>query len=149
MLAKNKWNYAMFFKKRIKILNGTVKNGVKKLTTQSYLSLWKVELEVEVKEEVEVEVEIKVCISQPRCNHSLCITCFKRCYYGDEMTDEEPIFPYPDIEDEYYDDTENIKWVNDYPLIQLYDEEYNRWEYEKQKKYESEEYLRICSICRK
>ena len=29
-------------------------------------------------------LEIKECISQPRCNHSVCISCFKRCYYGDE-----------------------------------------------------------------
>jgi hypothetical protein len=94
-------------------------------------------------------LEIKECISQPRCNHSLCIGCFKRCYYGDKNIDREPIFPYPDIEDEYYDDIENIKWVNDYPLIKIYNEEWNKWDDENTKKYENEKNLRICSICRK
>jgi hypothetical protein len=29
-------------------------------------------------------LEIKKNISQPRCEHLICITCFRRCYYGDE-----------------------------------------------------------------
>lgn len=90
--------------------------------------------------------EVKECISQPNCDHSVCISCFKRCYYGDE--EGEPIFPYPDIEDEYYDDTENIKWEN-YPLIKMYDEEWNKWDDAKNKKYNQEEYLRKCPLCRK
>ena len=90
--------------------------------------------------------EVKECISQPNCDHSVCISCFKRCYYGDE--EGEPTFPYPDIEDEYYDDTENIKWEN-YPLIKMYDEEWYKWDDAKNKKYNQEEYLRKCPICRK
>jgi hypothetical protein len=94
-------------------------------------------------------LEIKECISQPRCNHSLCISCFKRCYYRDNNIDGQPVFPYPDIEGEYYDDAENIKWVDDYPLIKIYNEEWNKWDDIKTEKYENETYLRICSICRK
>ena len=94
-------------------------------------------------------LEIKECISQPRCNHSLCISCFKRCYYGDENNEGEPIFPYPDIEDEYYDGTKDINWDNDYPLIKLYNEEWNKWDDEKTEKYKNEENLRICPLCRK
>jgi hypothetical protein len=92
-------------------------------------------------------LKIKECISQPRCDHSLCISCFKRCYYKD--IEGEPIFPYPDIEDEYDDDPENIKWANDYPLIKIYYEEWNKWDDKKTEKYENEKNLRICSICRK
>lgn len=44
---------------------------------------------------------MKRSVSQPNCEHTLCINCFKRCYYGEN----EPTFPYPDIEDEYYDDS--------------------------------------------
>lgn len=93
-------------------------------------------------------LEIKEGISQPRCNHSLCIKCFKRCYYGDDI-EGEPLFPYPDIEDEYYDDQDNIKWVKDYPLIKKYNEEWNKWEDENIHKYDNEKYLRFCPLCRK
>lgn len=93
-------------------------------------------------------LEVKECISQSKCNHSLCINCFKRCYYGYENNENEPEFPYPDIEDEYYDDTENIKWEN-YPLIELYNEEWNKWDDSRNEKYEQEEHLRKCPLCRK
>lgn len=87
-------------------------------------------------------LEIKETISQPRCNHSVCINCFKRCYYGDG---NEPIFPYPDIEDEYDSDPDNSKWHIDYPLIKKYQDAMD----EKYEKYENEDYLRKCPICRK
>ncbi len=94
-------------------------------------------------------MEFKKCISQPSCEHSVCIDCFKRCYYGDENREAEPIFPYSDVEDEYYDDENNPKWDNDYPLIKIYNEEHNKWEDKKTEKYEKEEYLRHCPLCRK
>lgn len=106
-------------------------------------------LEISNNLECPICLEIKECISQPRCNHSLCISCFKRCYYGDESIEGKPIFPYPDIEDEYYDDTENIKWINDYPLIKIYNEELNKWDDEQYEKHKNETYLSICCICRK
>jgi len=31
----------------------------------------------------------KECISQPRCDHLLCINCFKKCYYRDEESEDE------------------------------------------------------------
>ena len=106
-------------------------------------------LEISNNLECPICLEIKECISQPRCSHSLCICCFKRCYYGDVNINREPIFPYPDIEDEYYDDTKNIKWVNDYPLIKIYNKEWNKWYNKKIEKYNNEKYLRNCPICRK
>ena len=106
-------------------------------------------LEVTCNLECPICLEVTECISQPRCNHSVCISCFKRCYYGDKNIDGEPIFPYPDIEDEYYDDPDNIKWFNYYPLIEIYNEEWNKWDDERVEKYEQEEYLRSCPICRK
>jgi hypothetical protein len=92
--------------------------------------------------------EIKQCISQPRCEHSVCIDCFKRCYYG-EKCEGEPIFPYSDVKDEYYDDQENPKWDDYYPLIKIYNEEHNKWDDKNTEKYNTEEYLRKCSLCRK
>jgi hypothetical protein len=84
-------------------------------------------LEITNNLECPVCLEIKECILHPICNHSVCIDCFKQCYYGDKMHDEEPIFPYPNIQDEYDDDQENIKWNNDYPLIKIYNEKFNKW----------------------
>lgn len=92
-------------------------------------------------------LETKRCVSQPNCDHFLCIDCFKRCYYGDDMSDLEPPFPYPEIEDEYYEDTDNERW-NEYPLIEIYQNAWNAWDDYKQMKYESEEHLRNCPICR-
>ena len=95
-------------------------------------------------------LEIKEGITQPRCDHSVCISCFKRCQYGDQNREGEPIFPYPDIEDEYYDDSGNLKWgEGDYPLIKIFNYECNTWDDERIEKRENEEYLRNCPICRK
>jgi hypothetical protein len=88
----------------------------------------------------------------PKCDHKLCIDCFKRCYYGDddlEAKENEPQFPYPDIEDEYYDDQDNSRWEIDYPLIEKYNKDWNEWDNNKQSKYNTENYLRMCTLCRK
>jgi hypothetical protein len=91
-------------------------------------------------------IERKKGISFPRCNHMVCIECFKRCMYGDETG--EPIFPYFDIEDEYYEQPENPKWKNDYPLIEIYQRDYDNWEYNKNEKYKNETNIRLCPVCR-
>ena len=90
----------------------------------------------------------KIGISQPNCNHPLCINCFKRCYYGDYGKDTEPIFPYPEIEDEYYDDTSNPKWDN-YPLIEIYHKNCDIWGKYIQEKNKNEKHLSKCPLCRK
>ena len=96
-------------------------------------------------------LEVKRSISQPKCDHTLCIECFKRCYYGDDDTENEPKFPYPDIEDEYFDDDdqENPKWENDYPLIKIYNAEWNKWNDKREEKHVNESNLRVCPLCRK
>ena len=87
------------------------------------------------------------CVSQPNCNHYVCVNWFKRCYYGKEY----PLFPYPELEEEYDNDVENdnyannSKWdayrqkINEYE--KLYDEieDYNQFE----------NTLNICPLCRK
>jgi hypothetical protein len=87
------------------------------------------------------------CITQPRCEHFVCICCFKRCYYGDESC--TLVFPYADIEQEYYEDQENPKWIVHYPLIETYEKEYDQWHDEQEGKREREDYLRKCPLCRK
>jgi hypothetical protein len=100
-------------------------------------------------------LEHKKGISQPRCDHFICIDCFKRCYYGDiedeeTMVKRQPIFPYPDIEEEYFENPKDPRWENDprKELIDLYNEEFDNWENENDEKYENEENLRKCPLCR-
>ncbi len=101
------------------------------------------------------DVECGIClestrgVSHPNCDHKLCIQCFKRSYYGDKCMETEPKFPYPDIEHAYFDDQENPQWNIDYPLIKAFNEAWNQWDDDRQDKYENEEYLRKCHICRK
>jgi hypothetical protein len=105
--------------------------------------------------ELSDNVECPVCFenkrvsNQPNCIHKICIQCFKRCYYGDDNRENEPKFPYPDIENEYEDDQGNMKWERDYPLIKIYNDEHNIWNDEREYKYEMESYLRKCPLCRK
>jgi len=99
--------------------------------------------------ECPVCLDIKRSISQPNCEHTLCIDCFKRCYYGNDDDENKPKFPYPDIENEYYNNQENPKWKNDYPLIKIHNEEYNKWCDEREHNYEKEKYLQNCPLCRK
>lgn len=71
----------------------------------------------------------------------------KRCYYGDESRDGEPEFPYPDIQDEYYDDVDNTKWKDDYPLINIYNEEWNQWDDNRNEQNEKDKHLKKCPLC--
>ena len=57
--------------------------------------------------------------------------------------DGEPIFPYPDIWNEWYDNTDDKNWEIGYPLIKIYNENWNDWD---DKRIEN---LRKCPLCRK
>lgn len=91
-------------------------------------------------------IECKKSVSFPRCNHMVCTDCFKRLIYGDES--EQPTFPYPNIEDDYYKDIENPKWEKDYPLIEIYNRDYDNWENKQEEEYENTKNLRLCPLCR-
>ena len=86
-------------------------------------------------------------VTQPKCDHTLCIKCFKRCHYGDDDLTNMPLFPYPELEDEYDSDSENPKWL-DYPEIQIYNEQWNKWDDSREIKRFNENYLSKCPICR-
>lgn len=92
-------------------------------------------------------LETKEGITQPNCDHTLCINCMTRCYYGDDSI-KAPVFPYPDIEDEYFNFPEDPRWEN-YPLIRIYNLWYDIWDDERTTKYESENHLRRCPLCRR
>jgi len=108
-------------------------------------------LEISEQNDLECPVclETAKCVMHLNCEHYVCIPCFQRCYYGDNSG--EPTFPYPEIEQEYYEDIliENDKWIHDYPLISSYHDEWYEWNDRRNKKYLEERYLRNCPICRK
>jgi hypothetical protein len=88
-------------------------------------------------------------VTYPNCEHYVCISCFKRNWYGSKNIEEEPKFPYPDLEDEYYEEEELYEKLYNDPLIIKYNEEHNKWEDKNNLKYENEEYLRKCPVCRR
>jgi len=101
--------------------------------------------------ECSICLERKRSVTQPNCEHTLCIECLKRCYYGDWSG--APEFPYSkevedlyDMADETYD---HIKWKTDYPLIETWGLEYDKWETDRMYKNDNEEYLKCCPLCRK
>jgi hypothetical protein len=106
--------------------------------------------EFKFKEPMECPIcfDVKHGLSQLKCDHFICVDCFKRCYYGDEDRENEPKFPYPELEEEYFHDMDNVKW-NEYPLIYIFHNEWNMWDDKRMEKYDNEESLRHCPLCRK
>lgn len=105
---------------------------------------------LDIKENVECPICLKINkgISQANCDHTVCIKCFRRCYYCDDSI-EQPRFPYSEkIYCEYENCLDNKKWKNEYPLIAIWDKEDECHETQKLQ-YENEEHLRKCPICRK
>lgn len=96
-------------------------------------------------------LEINKGISNPNCDHTLCIKCFKRCYYGENK--KMPPFPYSEnIENEYdnIDDGEDLEiFINNHPLIRSWNEECNRLNNIELNQYANEKYLHKFPICRK
>jgi len=104
-------------------------------------------LEFENEIECIVCLELKRCV-KTKCRHYICIDDFKRMMYGEQKVGEPP-FPYPEeIENEYYEDPNNSKWEKDYPLIEIYNKEWNKWDDSYEEKRKKEEYLEKCPICR-
>jgi len=103
-------------------------------------------LDLHETKECPVCLEEKPCFSQPKCNHWLCVDCFRRFYYGEEK--EDIPFPYsPDIEQEYDENPDDPKWTQN-ELIQLWKQQSDLLEDRNMERYEEEEYLRLCPICR-
>ena len=99
-------------------------------------------------------LENQTCISQPYCDHSLCIKCFKKCYgYDWEYDVKEPNFPYSeDIHDKYseiFDNEDIVNFENEYPLIKIYNREWTKWNDLKDENYDIlDKYVfKICPVC--
>lgn len=100
--------------------------------------------------ECPVCLERKRSVTQPNCEHTVCIECFKRSYYGDWSG--APEFPYSkEVEDLYNmadENADHVRWKIDYPLIEAWDLEYDKWYDHCIEKNNNESYLQKCPICR-
>jgi len=107
-------------------------------------------IKMDNKSECPICLDDKFCVNQPNCDHPLCIDCFKRCYYGDIQCEEEPPFPYSsEIEEQYFEEIpRDPKWEKD-ELIQKYEQELTDMDDRQREKYNKEENLRKCPICRR
>ena len=97
--------------------------------------------------------ENQECVKYLNCSHFVCIKCYKKQVYPEKLERTgEPVFPYgSDIEDEYYEDQENPKWKSEYPLIEQYNEEYEKWDdewEEKECKISDQVFSKKCPVCR-
>ena len=94
-------------------------------------------------------------VSFPKCEHTVCVGCFKRCFYGEQPV--LPDFPFQGNgrEEEYWDyregEADRPEWLDDTALeqISLWEQETERIEDEKERAHEAEENLRKCPLCRK
>lgn len=98
-------------------------------------------------EECPVCLETKPLVKLLKCEHKMCVTCFKRCWDGPEKPDYPP-FPYPDREDEYEMAGKYDPILFD-PLVLEYNWTCNRIDDEWETKYAQEKSLRQCPLCRK
>lgn len=90
-------------------------------------------------------VDVKV--KNPRCDHCLCIKCMKGIYFTDIEYPNEPQFPYPNTENEYYEDP-NL-FLNDIQ-VQLWKRSIGSWNEERVHYIlENRKYLKHCPVCRK
>ena len=100
-------------------------------------------------EECPVCMYEKVCVKLPHCDHYICVDCFKRFHIG-PYRENEPKFPYSEIiKKDYYEQPGHIKWHTDLPLVKIWLQRHDEWEKYYQNKYDGEENLRKCPICRK
>lgn len=102
-------------------------------------------LEFSENEECIICNETTKCVKQLNCSHKTCITCFKRCYYG-EKPPPQPEFPYSeDVYQRYENNDQEI--LND-PKVKQWLKDLDTWDFNECKKRRQEEYLRKCPMCR-
>ena len=60
----------------------------------------------------------------------------------------EPPFPYPELEDDYYLKNQGHPFYENDPVIIKYNEDWNKWDDTYDEIYINEAYLHDCPICR-
>jgi len=94
-------------------------------------------------------LETKPGVVMPKCTHSMCVDCFKRCMYG-APDEPEPQFPYSEeVENEWeMGGRDDPAWHARYPLAKKWDKAWDKWNEQTYAKYAKEQNLRKCPYCR-
>jgi hypothetical protein len=98
-------------------------------------------------EECPVCLETKPTVKLLNCDHTMCFSCFKRCWDGPPEPPQPP-FPYPEFEDEFEEDVMNHPLNFDPRVIKWY-RDMDAWEQRRSAAYEMERSNRQCPLCRK
>ena len=109
------------------------------------------ELNVTPSAECPICLETTVGVSQPRCDHYVCVTCFQRCYYGPKPT-VQPKFPYSNaILEEYETMVEGAsdEWLTRFPLVRQWEKQIEAcWDLDEERRAAESSSLSKCPICR-
>ena len=117
-------------------------NGLECRTTHS-------EVIIHSNKECPICLEEKDCVQYIKCDHHVCVSCYKQCF--SDYVVGEPKFPYSeDVQMYYYLTSKELRhkfWKN-YPLLEQYDIDWENWHEGIQEKYDENENLRKCPLCR-
>lgn len=90
-------------------------------------------------------LETQQSVAFPGCGHPVCVQCFRRMFDGPARVGEPP-FPYPLLEDIYYD---NQEWFHENdPELCAWNDAWNAWDDACGDAYAAEEHNRKCPLCR-
>lgn len=120
------------------------------------------ELNVVPSAECPICFETTVGVSQPRCDHYVCVTCFQRCYYGPKPT-VQPEFPYSNAIQEEYETMSMLlltggdrqhheravnEWITRFPLVRQWENQIQACCDLDEELLAAESSIRRCPICR-
>ena len=82
------------------------------------------------------------------CHHVLCKICVQLCDYGITDITDSPLFPYPEMEDKVFTQT-NLLWKSKYPLIQVWEDKCTLIDEKIMARRKIESNSKICLLCKK
>lgn len=106
---------------------------------------------LEIIDDIECPIcfETKRSVIQARCEHTICVDCFKRCHFDYEHKAKKPEFPYSnEVFEIMINEEDTTILYNNYPLIEQYEKDVEKWDEEYETQCETEQYLLKCPICR-
>jgi hypothetical protein len=132
------------FEKSFNVCNYCVKI-IKRLGIQTY------NIDILPEQECNICYDNDIHIKLPQCRHSICINCFRKLWYKSVFFDieNEPLFPQPHLYNRYCTDIEYANQLRkDNMNIEIYQREWNEWDYNRRNSFHDAPYLEKCPMCR-